>query len=336
MVNVGVVQLRAEPLDVAGNLLRAERHIFDCATAGAQLVVLPEMFNVGFCLGESLMMVAETLEGKTVAWLEEQASRHNVFITGSIYEYHEEHFYNTMVMVGHDGSLQHYRKRNPTWSESAVWRRSDEPGPGIFDTPFGRIGGVICFDSFARETYEGFRRSGVEAVVIIALWGANRSRSFFWRPDLFLSRNALMRWSKVASQDVPLSYARELGVPTVFANQSGTIRMASPIPFPDWPVQNSHYDFIGSSHVLDARGEVIARADESVTDSSFTAPIEIKTSEHRPGIERVDIPADYMNKDYYFVQPPLDCKLFQVWFLGGLVPKEYEARRLRHMGLYSG
>lgn len=335
MVNVGIVQLRAEPLDVAGNLLRAGRHISDCAAGGAQLVVLPEMFNVGFYLGESLMMTAEPLDGKTVTWLKEQASRHDVYITGSFYEYHQEHFYNTMVMVGNDGSLQYYRKRNPTWSESAVWRRCDEPGPGIFDTPFGRIGGVICFDSFARETFEGFRRSGAEAVVIVALWGANRARSFFWRPDLFLSGNALRRWSKVASEVVPLSYARELGVPTVFANQSGTIRMTSPIPFPDWPVQNSHYDFIGRSHVLDARGQVIARADDGVTDSSFVASIDIKPSEPRPEIERIDIPADYLSKDYYFVQPPLDCRLFQVWFLGGLVPREYEARRLRHMGLYT-
>lgn len=336
MLEVGVVQMRAEPLDVEGNLLRAERYIAECAAEGARLVVLPEMFNVGFCLGESLMMVAETLDGRTVNWLKEQASRHGIHITGSFYEYHREHFYNTMVMVGSDGGVQHYRKRNPTWSESAVWRRSEEPGPGIFDTPFGRIGGVICFDSFARETYEGFRRSGVKAVVIVALWGANRSSSFFWRPDLYLARSALIRWSQVASDVVPLQYARQLGVPTVFANQSGTIRMVSPLPFPDWPVQSSHYDFIGKSHVLDASGGVVARADDGEEDSSFTASIDLEPSESLPEPERVDIPASYMSEDYYFVQPPLDCRLFQVWFLSGLVRREYEARRLRHKGLYAG
>ena len=191
MLRLGIVQMNAEPLNVEGNLLKAEGYIAKCAADGAQLVVLPEMFNVGFHLGESLMMIAEPLDGKTVQWLQRQASAHNVYITGSIYERYQEHFYNTMVMVGYDGSVQHYRKRNPTWSEAAVWRRSDVPGPGIFDTPFGRIGGVICFDSFARETHEGFKQSGVEAVVIIALWGANRSRSFFWRPDLWLQPDRL-------------------------------------------------------------------------------------------------------------------------------------------------
>jgi len=331
MLNVGMVQMRAEPLKVDENLMVAERYIAQCAGEGARLVVLPEMFNVGFHLGESLMMLAEPLEGKTVTWLRKQASQHGVYITGSIYESFEEHFYNTMVMVGDDGSVQHYRKRNPTWSESAVWCRSDEPGPGIFDTPFGRIGGVICFDSFARETFEGFKRSGVEAVVIVALWGAPLSRSFHWRPDLVLSRAGLKRWSMIASGEVPRRYASELGVPVVFVNQCGRIRMCSPVPFPDWPIQNGHYDFIGRSHFLNASGEVIARAVDDGKDSVVVAGLDLENSPSRPEISRVDIPARYLSNDYYFVQPPLDCRLFQVWFLSGLVKAEYEARRVRHI-----
>jgi predicted amidohydrolase len=331
MLNVGIVQMRAEPLNVDKNLIKAERHIARCAEDGARLVVLPEMFNVGFYLGESLMMLAEPLDGKTVTWLKEQASLHDVYITGSMYEKYEGQFYNTMVMVGNDGSVQFYRKRNPTWSESAVWCRSDVPGPGIFDTPFGRIGGAICFDSFARETYEGFKQSGVEALVIVALWGAHSSRSFFWRPDLFLSRASLIRWSSIASDVVPYQYARQLGVPVVFVNQSGMIYMTSPIPFPDWPVQNAYYEFVGKSHVRNGLGDVIARADDDEVDSCFVASIDVEPSDTRPEIKRVDIPPDYLSKDYYFVQPPITCKLFQVWFLKGLVSTEYESRRIRHV-----
>lgn len=130
------------------------------------------MFNVGYYLAEELMAVAETLEaGKTVKWLKSQAGLHGIYIITSLYERHEGHFYNTMVMVARDGSLQYYRKRNPALSEAAVWRRSPVPGPGIFDTPLGRIGGAICFDSFTRETFEGFKQSAVELAVIVACWG---------------------------------------------------------------------------------------------------------------------------------------------------------------------
>ena len=328
MLNIGVIQMQSEPLNIDKNLSRAEHYISKCVEDGAQLVVLPEMFNVGFYLGESLMMIAETLDGRTLTWLKRQASSHGIFITASIYEIYEGQFYNTMVMVGDDGSVQYYRKRNPTWSESAVWCRSDAPGPGIFDTPYGRIGGVICFDSFSRETYEGFKQSGVELVVIVALWGA--PRSIFWRPDLSIARAGLKLWSQMASEVVPYQYARSLSVPVVFANQSGTIRMTSPVPFPDWPVKNPIYDFIGQSHIRNTSGDVIAKANNAEVDSWFVAPVIIQESGARPEIKRADIPPGYLREDYYFVQPPLLCKLFQVWFLWGLA-SEYEARRIRHI-----
>ncbi len=97
--------------------------------------------------------------------LKDLCLKYNIYIITSIYELFEDGFYNTMVMIGSDRSLQIYRKRNPTVQERIVWTRAEVPGPGIFDTPFGRIGGAICFDSFSRESYEGFKRSGVEFVV---------------------------------------------------------------------------------------------------------------------------------------------------------------------------
>jgi predicted amidohydrolase len=222
MLNVGIVQMLAAPLRVGENLALAERCIERTVGEGAQLVVLPEMFNVGFHFGEDLMTVAEELDGRTIDWLKAQASRHGVYITGSLYERFEGYFYNTMFMVGNDGSLQYYRKRNPTCQETTVWRRSDVPGPGIFETPFGRIGGVICFDSFARETFEGFKRSAVELVVIVALWGTTRPVAR--HPETSLFHHLLKRWSHLASEVVPQQYATMLSVPAVFVNQAGTIR----------------------------------------------------------------------------------------------------------------
>ena len=66
MLNVGIIQMQSSVLKVEENLSRAEQHIAKAAENGAQLVVLPEMFNVGFYLGEELMTVAETLDGRTV------------------------------------------------------------------------------------------------------------------------------------------------------------------------------------------------------------------------------------------------------------------------------
>jgi len=339
MLNVGIIQMQSTPLKTEENLSLAESLITQAAKDGAQLVVLPEMFNVGYYLGEELMTVAETLEaGRTVTWLRSQATRQGLYIITSLYERHEGHFYNTMVLVGSDGSLQHYRKRNPALSEVAVWRRSPVPGPGIFDTPVGRVGGAICFDSFARETFEGFRKSMVELVVIVACWGVPRPAP--GRPDMLLSRPILQLSQHLASEVIPYQYAIQLNVPVVFVNQGGTTQTpgAVPPPYP-WPVPQVTYEFHGNSHIRNAAAKVLVRA--SSTDPAFCAvvPVDVRPAHVRPEIMRIDTAPRYLSADYYFVQPPRRDKilhflgnLMQAWGARGL-QKEYETRRARHIDL---
>jgi predicted amidohydrolase len=337
MLNVGIIQMQATPLKVEENLSLAESLIVQAAQDGAQLVVLPEMFNVGYYLGEELMTVAETLEaGRTVAWLKSQAARHRVYLIASLYELHEGHFYNTMVLVGHDGSLQHYRKRNPACSEVAVWRRSPVPGPGIFDTSLGRVGGAICFDSFTRETFEGFKRSAVELVVVVACWGVPQAAR--GRPDMLLSRPIMQLSQRLAADVMPYQYATQLGVPVVFVNQGGVTHTPGAIPPPyPWSVPPVRYVFHGNSHVRDALGQVLVRASSSDTAFCAVVPVDVQPMGVRPEITRVDVSPRYLSADYYFVQPPRRDGLLQ--FLGNVMlewgfrglQKEYEARRARHI-----
>ena len=329
MVSIGIVQMQAEPLKVDRNLNSAEKLITKVVRDGAQLVVLPEMFNVGFYFGEDLMTVAETLEGKTVNWLKKSAVKNNIYITTSIYERHQGHFYNTMVMVGTDGSVQHCRKRNPTWFETSVWRRCDVPGPGIFETPFGRVGGVICFDSFSRETFEGFKGSGVDLVIIVACWGT--SPSFSWRPDLLLAYPTLKKWGVLASGAVPNYYATHLNVPTVFVNQGGWTHSSCQTP-PFWPLpplENVRYDFCGNSSIRDASGRVLVQADGNEPKYCAVQSVDVRFGNHSSENVRVDIPNRYLNSNYYIVQPPLMAKIYQAVLYNGL-QDVYEGRRKQH------
>jgi predicted amidohydrolase len=336
MLNVGIIQMQATPLRVEDNLCLAESLVTQAAQNGAQLVVLPEMFNVGYYLGEELMTVAETLEtGRTIDWLKSQAIRHGLYLIASLYELHAGHFYNTMVLVGHDGSLQNYRKRNPACSEVAVWRRSPVPGPGIFDTSLGRIGGAICFDSFTRETFEGFRRSAVELVVVVACWGVPQVAR--GRPDMLLARPMLRLSQRLASDVMPYQYATQLGVPVAFVNQGGVTHTPGAIPHPyPWSVPPVKYVFHGKSHVRDALGQVLVRAGSTETAFCAVVPVDIQPLDERPEITRVDIPPRYLSADYYFLQAPRWDRfllflgyLMQEWGYRGL-QKEYEARRARH------
>lgn len=331
MVKIGLIQMEARPLKVQENLSKAAHYIERAVGDGAELIVLPEMFNVGLSIEEELMTLGEPLEGHTVNWLKDQAAKHNIYILTSFYERFEGYFYNTMVMAGSDRDIQLYRKRNPTVQERIVWKRCDEPGPGIFETPLGRIGGAICFDSFSKETYEGFKQSGVELIIMIALWGTFRPVPKY--PDTYLFSKILKHQSHLASNVVPRKYARQLGVPAVFVNQCGKIdlRMTHPpfYPMPDW--KNIEYGYEANSNIFDASGSKLIEMDDADAKEEFyvVKSVDIKKSKRKPEITRVNIPPRYMKKNYYFVEPPFMFKLYQKLCFTGF-EKKYEQMCVRN------
>lgn len=74
------------------------------------VIVLPEMFNTGFSmLSEKL---AETMAGKTVAWMKDQAQKANAVITGSLIITENDKYYNRLIWVQPDGDLHTYDKRH--------------------------------------------------------------------------------------------------------------------------------------------------------------------------------------------------------------------------------
>lgn len=79
--------------------------------AGADLVVLPEMFSTGFCMDSAAL--AEPENGPTTAWLREQAQRIAAVVTGSlIIRAADGSYRNRLLWARPDGSLAHYDKHH--------------------------------------------------------------------------------------------------------------------------------------------------------------------------------------------------------------------------------
>lgn len=74
------------------------------------LVVLPEMFTTGFSMEAAAQ--AEPGEGRTLAWLREQAARYDAVVTGSVLLTEGGRYYNRLLWVRPDGSYSAYNKRH--------------------------------------------------------------------------------------------------------------------------------------------------------------------------------------------------------------------------------
>jgi predicted amidohydrolase len=248
VINVGIIQMQSMPLKIDRNLEYAERLIAQVCTNDAQLIVLPEFFSVGYSYARAMMGMAENRKnGKTVSWLKQQTKERNIYLLTSIYEGDDGNYFNTMILAEPNGNIQYYRKKNPYWQEITLYQRSDAAGPGIFDTEFGRIGGVICFDAFARETYENLMRNQVDLVAIVACWGTPRLTH--GHPELKSARETLEKFSYLATEVLPKNYTESLHAPVIYVGQGGISQ--SPVPVPQyWPFKAIEHNDGDSGGIL--------------------------------------------------------------------------------------
>jgi len=153
-MRAAAVQLNSNE-DKERNLGIAERLVREAAADGAELVVLPEKFNV---LGssEQLAAGAEPLDGPTLRWAESLARELRLWlVAGSIVETveHDEKLRNTSALIGPDGSIHAvYRKIHLFDVEvgEMVYRESDVEGPGdeivVADAGELKLGLAVCYD----------------------------------------------------------------------------------------------------------------------------------------------------------------------------------------------
>jgi len=174
-MRVAAVQLNSNE-NKERNLASADELTRAAAADGAQLVVLPEKFNV---LGKHQHYVdgAETLDGPTVGWARQVASELGIdLVAGSIVERREgrEKFSNTCVHVSPDGDIHAvYRKIHMfdvvvgdiEYKESA----SEEPGQEIIVSELGDgepLGLTVCYDLRFPEL---FRILAIKGATVITL-----------------------------------------------------------------------------------------------------------------------------------------------------------------------
>jgi predicted amidohydrolase len=149
-IRVAAVQMRAAPGRVGANLALAGDLVAEAARAGARLVVLPELFNTGYTYGANLSCLTETPGGPTCTWLREAASRHGVYLAGSLLlrkrtaRSGREDVYNTLALMAPNGREWEYDKLCPWGWERALFRAGAVPV--VADTGLGRLGLMICWD----------------------------------------------------------------------------------------------------------------------------------------------------------------------------------------------
>ena len=143
----------------------------EAAKQRADLVVLGETVpSVG--VKQKAHETAEAIPGPTTRYFGGLARKHNLHIVLSLNERDGHLVYNTAVLIGADGVLiGKYRKvcLPPGEAEAGVAPGSDYP---VFDTKFGKVGMMICYDGFFPEVARELSNRGAE-IIAWPVWGCN-------------------------------------------------------------------------------------------------------------------------------------------------------------------
>ena len=162
-----VAQTSSVLLDTPATIERALALMADAAAKGAQLLVFPEAFIGGYPKGADFHVylggrtpqgraefkqyvdAAVTVDGPQIAQLAKAAGRHRMHVVVGIIERDGGTLYCTAVYLGADGRvLGKHRKLMPTALERLVWGFGDGSTLAAVDTPWGRLGAVICWENY--------------------------------------------------------------------------------------------------------------------------------------------------------------------------------------------
>jgi nitrilase len=174
-------------LDRKRTLESAIAAVTEAAQGGAKLIVFPEAFipgypvwvwrlrpgtdmNLSTKLHALLLDQAVNLRRGDLAPLCDAAKEHAVTIVCGMHERDEDFsrgtLYNCVVVIGPDGAVQNrHRKLMPTNPERMVWGLGDASGLKVVETPCGRVGTLLCWESYMPLARYALYAQGVEIYI---------------------------------------------------------------------------------------------------------------------------------------------------------------------------
>jgi predicted amidohydrolase len=145
--------------------------IADAARQKADLVVLPETLTY-YGLGKSYADCAEPVPGPSTEYFGRLAREHNLYIVAGLLERDGHLVYNVAALIGPDGKfIGKYRKVALPRSEIAGGITPGRDYP-VFETRFGKLGMMVCYDGFFPEVARELANRGAE-VIAWPVWGCN-------------------------------------------------------------------------------------------------------------------------------------------------------------------
>lgn len=178
-MKIAILQFDPTKDNFVNNSSRAKSLVL--AMQKVDLIVLPELWAIGFMNFDNFKSSAQKIDGELVTSFQKIAIEKSTDIfMGSFVEEHEGKFYNTSVYINKLGViLSFYRKIHLFTYKS---REAEILSPGekksVFTTEFGAIGLATCYDLRFPEMFRLLQAKGAQIFIVPAAWPIKRVEHF--------------------------------------------------------------------------------------------------------------------------------------------------------------
>ncbi|HEX3843088.1 MAG TPA: N-carbamoylputrescine amidase [Steroidobacteraceae bacterium] len=249
--------------DAAANIARAEELVRDAARRGAQIILLPELFETPyFCIEQDarhLKLARSVDDNPAVRHFSAVARELAVVLPVSFFERAGPAYFNSIAILDADGSrLGLYRKSHipngPGYQEKNYFSPGDT-GFKVWQTRYARIGVGICWDQWFPEAARAMALAGAELLLYPTAIGTE--------PPPALPVNSRDHWQRTQQ-----GHAAANLMPLAAANRYGLERSLQ-------DPQGLYIRFYGSSFIADAMGAKVAEAPQE-GDAVLTASFDLE------------------------------------------------------------
>ena len=248
-IKVAAIQMQMTK-DVQENILHADSMVREAASQGANVILLPELFERPYFCQERRYdyydYATPVNENPAVLHFAAVCKELSIVMPISFYERDVNVLYNSIAMIDADGTIMGvYRKTHipdDHYYQEKFYFTPGNTGFKVWDTHYGRIGVGICWDQWFPETARSMAVMGAEILLYPTAIGS----------EPILTVDSMEHWricmrGHAGSNVMPVVAANRIGLETVTPSEENG-------------GQSSALNFYGSSFIADASGKLVADA----------------------------------------------------------------------------
>lgn len=248
-ITVAAIQMSCSTI-LSENIEKADKMVRDAAASGANIILLPELFERQYFCQERRYeyydFAKSVEENDAVNHFKKVAKELSVVIPVSFYEKDVNVLYNSVAVIDADGTvLGVYRKTHipdDHFYQEKFYFTPGNTGFKVWETKYGTIGVGICWDQWFPETARAMAVKGAELLFYPTAIGS----------EPIIECDSMPHWRRCMQ-----GHAGSNLMPVIAANRIG---LESVEPCKENAMQSSSLNFYGSSFMTDETGELLETA----------------------------------------------------------------------------